>query len=281
MEYTLEDVVRLSGFSVDTIRYYQSSRLIPPPRHRGRKAVYTDEHLDRLRIINRAAERGLPLKIIREVFSNEETLVSDDALLTAVEKQLARPCYTRAEMAKLLGVSEKLLRLVENRGLADPLEEGDASLRYSDDDLRIARDALKLIEHGFPLTSLLSTAMQHDRAMRKTAAAAISLFHKHARGKRSGGARVDAEHAAEVFRELFPIITSLVAHHFQRVLVGEALKQLKRTGENETLQVARRSIGQAWAALRMSGARMALAALSGEPGSGMAKPFDGQNERST
>jgi DNA-binding transcriptional MerR regulator len=275
-------VVRLSGFSVDTIRYYQSSRLIPPPRHRGRKAVYTDEHLDRLRIINRAAERGLPLKIIREVFSNEETLVSDDALLTAVEKQLARPCYTRAEMAKLLGVSEKLLRLVENRGLADPLEEGDASLRYSDDDLRIARDALKLIEHGFPLTSLLSTAMQHDRAMRKTAAAAISLFHKHVRGtKRSGGARVDAEHAAEVFRELFPIITSLVAHHFQRVLVGEALKQLKRTGENETLQVARRSIGQAWAALRMSGARVASAALSGEPGSGMARPFDGQNERST
>jgi DNA-binding transcriptional MerR regulator len=266
MEYTLEDMVRLSGFSVDTIRYYQSLRLIQPPRHRGRKAVYTDEHLDRLRIINRAAERGLPLKIMREVFSSEEKLASDDALLTAVEKQLARPCHTRAEMAKLLGVSEKLLRLVENRGLADPLEEGDASLRYSDDDLRIARDALKLIDHGFPLTSLLSIAMQHDRAMRKTAAAAISLFHKHVRGRKRGhGARADAEHAAQVFRELFPIITSLVAHHFQRVLAGEALKQLKRTGENETLQVARRSIGQAWAALRMSAAHTALAALPGEP----------------
>ena len=281
MEYTLEDMVRLSGFSVDTIRYYQSLRLIQAPRHRGRKAIYTDEHLDRLRIINRAAERGLPLKIMREVFSKEEKLASDDALLTAVEKQLARPCHTRAEMAKLLGVSEKLLRLVENRGLADPLEQGDASLRYSDDDLRIARDALKLIEHGFPLTSLLSVAMQHDRAMRKTAAAAISLFHKHVCGRKRGDARVDAEHAAQVFQELFPIITSLVAHHFQRVLAGEALKQLKRTGENETLQVARRSIGQAWAALRMSGARMALAALPGEPGSGMARPFDRQNERST
>jgi DNA-binding transcriptional MerR regulator len=281
MEYTLEDMVRLSGFSVDTIRYYQSLRLIQAPRHRGRKAVYTEEHLDRLRIINRAAERGLPLKIMREVFSKEETLASDDALLTAVEKQLARPCHTRTEMAKLLGVPEKLLRLVENRGLADPLEQGDASLRYSDDDLRIARDALKLIEHGFPLTSLLTVAMQHDRAMRKTAAAAISLFHKHVCGRKRGDGTRDAEHAAEVFRELFPIITSLVGHHFQRVLAGEALKQLKRTGEDETLQVARRSIGQAWAALRMSGARMALAALPGGPGSGRARPFDVQSERST
>ncbi len=272
MEHTLEDLVRLSGFSVDTIRYYQSSRLISPPRHRGRKAVYTDEQLDRLRIISRAAKRGFPLKIIREVFSNVGKGVSGDALLTTVEQQLARPCYTRAEMAKLLGVSEKLLRLVENRGLADPLGEGDASLRYSDDDLRIARDALKLIELGFPLTSLLSIAMQQDLAMRKTAAATISLFHKQVRErKRGGGSRLDAEHAAEVFRELFPIITSLVAHHFQRVLVGEALKQLKRTGENETLQIARRSIGQAWAALRMSDARSALAAPSGEPESGMAK----------
>jgi len=272
MEYTLEDMVRLSGFSVDTIRYYQSLRLIQPPRHRGRRAVYTDEHLDRLRIINRAAERGFPLKIMQEVFSHEEKPGSDDALLMAVEKQLARPCHTRAEMAKLLGVPERLLRMVENRGLADPLQEGDASLRYSDDDLRMARDALKLVEHGFPLTSLLSVAVQHDRAMRKTAAAAIALFHKHIRGKKRGAsARVDAEYSAEVFRELFPIVTSLVAHHFQRLLAAEALKQLKRKGEDETLQIARRSIGQAWAALRVSGARLAQAALPDKRGSGVAR----------
>lgn len=35
MEYSLEDIVRLSGLSVDTIRYYQTLRLIPPPAHKG------------------------------------------------------------------------------------------------------------------------------------------------------------------------------------------------------------------------------------------------------
>jgi DNA-binding transcriptional MerR regulator len=245
MEYSLEEIVRLSGFTVDTIRYYQSLRLLPRPRHKGRKAVYGDEHLDLLRVINRAAERGLPLKIVREVLAKEKKLASDDALLAAVERQLAKPCYTRAEMAKLLGIPDKLLKLVESKGLADPLEEGEDSLRYSEDDLRIARDALKLLKHGFPLTTLLEIAIKHDHAMRKTARASIALFHGQLY-KRKTHDIAEAEARAEVFRELFPVVTSLVAHHFQRVLVGEALKQLKRTGAKETLQVARKSIGQAW-----------------------------------
>ena len=245
MEYSLEEIVRLSGFTVDTIRYYQSLRLLPRPRHRGRNAVYSDEHLDLLRVINRASERGLPLKIVKQVLAKEKKLASDDALLAAVERQLAKPSYTRGEMAKLLGIPEKLLKLVESMGLVDPLEEGEDSLRYSNDDLRIARDALKLIQHGFSLTTLLEIAIKHDRAMRKTARASISLFHGQlCKGKTHGIA--EAESRAEAFRELFPVVTSLVAHHFQRVLVGEALKQLKRSGANETLQVARKSIGQAW-----------------------------------
>lgn len=251
MEYSLEEIVRRSGFTVDTIRYYQSLRLLPRPRRRGRNAVYSDEHLDLLRVINRAAERGLPLKIVKEVLAKEKKLASDDALLAAVERQLATPCYTRGKMAELLGISEKLLKLVESMGLADPLEEGEGALRYSNDDLRIARDALKLLQHGFPLTTLLQIAIKHDQAMRKTARASISLFHGQLR-KRKTHDIIEAESRAEIFRELFPIVTSLVAHHFQRVLVSEALKQLKRSGTEQTLQIARKSIGQAWLPTRSS-----------------------------
>ena len=251
MEYSLEDIVRLSGLSVDTIRYYQTLRLIPPPAHKGRKAVYDDGHLDRLRLVRRASEQGLPLRVTKDLLSKHERLESNRELLTAVQKQLAAPCYTSADMAKLLGVPERLLRLVESRGLADILDEKNGPPRYSEDDLRIARDALKLLNCGFPLGKLLALAMKHDRAVRKTATAAISLFHKHVRKKRSGTNREEAEKAAKVFQEIFPIVTSLVAHHFQRVLVSEALRQLKRGGEEETLSVARRSIGEVWASLRI------------------------------
>jgi DNA-binding transcriptional MerR regulator len=245
MEYSLEEIVRLSGFTVDTIRYYQSLRLIPRPQHRGRNAVYSDEHLDRLRVINRASERGLSLKLVKEVLAKETHLGSDDAMLSVVERQLAKPSHTRGEMAKVLGTPEKLLKLVESMGLVDPLEEGADSLRYSDDDLRIARDALKLLRRGFPLTTLLEVAIKHDRATRKTAKAAIALFHGHL-CKDKMPSVAEAESRAEVFRELFPVVTSLVAHHFQRVLVDEALKELKRCGAKESVQVARKSIGQAW-----------------------------------
>jgi len=254
MEYSLEDIVRLSGFSVDTIRYYQSLRLLPPPRHKGRNAVYSDQHLDLLRVISHASERGLPLKIVKEVLAKEKKLASDDALLAAVERQLAKPCYTRAEMAELLNIPEKLLKLVEGMGLIDPLEEGEDSLCYSNDDLRIARDALKLIQHGFSLSALLEIAIKHDRAIRRTARASIALFHGQVR-KRKSPDIAEAESRAEVFREIFPVVTSLVAHHFQRVLVGEALKQLKRSGAKETLQIARKSIGQAWLPTRSSSPR--------------------------
>jgi DNA-binding transcriptional MerR regulator len=251
MEYSLEDTVRLSGLSVDTIRYYQTLRLIPPPAHKGRKAVYDDRHLDRLRIIRRASEQGFPLRVTRDLLSKHERFKSNRELLAAVQKQLAAPCYTSADMAKLLGVPERLLRLLESRGLADVLDERNGSLRYSEDDLRIARDALKLLNRGFPLSKLLALAMKHDQAMRKTATAAISLFHKNVRKGRSGVNREEAEQAAKVFQEIFPIVTSLVAHHFQRVLVSEALKQLKRGGDEDTLAVARRSIGEVWASLRL------------------------------
>jgi hypothetical protein len=44
MDYSLEDIVQLSGLSVDTIRCYQTLKLIPAPAHKGRKAVVDDRH---------------------------------------------------------------------------------------------------------------------------------------------------------------------------------------------------------------------------------------------
>ena len=249
MEYSLEEIVQLSGLSVDTIRYYQTLRLIPPPAHRGRKAVYDDRHRDRLRIIRRASEQGLSLRVTKDLLSKHDRLESNRELLSAVQKQLAVPCYTSADMARLLEIPQRLLRLIESRGLADVLDESNGPLRYSEEDLRIGRDALKLLKCGFPLGRLLPLAIKHDRAMRKTATAAIALFHKRVRSGRSGAHREEAEQAANLFQEIFPIVTSLVAHHFQRVLVSEALKQLKREGQEETLAVARQSIGKVWASL--------------------------------
>jgi DNA-binding transcriptional MerR regulator len=149
MEYSLEDIVRLSGLSVDTIRYYQTLRLIPAPTHAGRKAVYDDRHRDRLRIIRRASGQGFPLRVTRELLSKHERLESNRDCWQRFKSNSRRPAIPARTWPSCCEFPSGLLRLIESRGLADVLDERNGPLRYSEDDLRIARDALKLLSSGY------------------------------------------------------------------------------------------------------------------------------------
>ena len=57
-EYRMEELARLAGISVRTLRFYRERKLIPPPRREGRIAWYDDHHLARLRTITALLERG-------------------------------------------------------------------------------------------------------------------------------------------------------------------------------------------------------------------------------
>ncbi|MGW1839199.1 MerR family transcriptional regulator [Streptomyces sp. NPDC002067] len=66
-EYRIEDLARLSGATVRTIRAYQDRGLLPRPERRGRANVYGDAHLARLRQITDLLERGYTLASIKEL----------------------------------------------------------------------------------------------------------------------------------------------------------------------------------------------------------------------
>jgi DNA-binding transcriptional MerR regulator len=262
MEFEVADLASAAGVSVDTIRFYQTGGLLPLPGRSGRKAVYTDEHLDRLRLIRSMASKGLSLKAIRLLLEREPDAAggaasrSDTALLAALEEEADGATYTGDELAEALGVPTTLIRSVEAAGLAEGLEDAQGRSRYGDGDLAAARGALRLLGYGFPLASLLALAVRHDRAVRKTCDAAIDLFDDHVR-KKQGVARSarpeglegaasrahdedpeNGEEVAAAFRELLPVVTAIVAHHFQRVLVGRALRRLRRKGDSSTLSFA-------------------------------------------
>lgn len=239
MTYPLNELVRLSGIPVDTIRYYQSIRLLPSPGREGRNAMYDDTHLDRLRLVKSMAARGFSLKVIGMLLEKSARADSDRALLTAIEEETALTGYDGEEAARKLGIPHALLASVERAGLAEAQEQPDGSTRYSEADLRAARGALKILGYGFPLTRLLALAVKHDRAIRRTVDDAIDLFDRYVR-KHGHGREADPEAIARAFKEILPIVTGLVAHHFQRVLVNRALKRLKRSGEHEPLKVALR-----------------------------------------
>ena len=54
-----------AGVSARTVRYYIVEGLLPPPEGAGLGAMYTQAHLDRLRLILRLKDTYLPLKEIR------------------------------------------------------------------------------------------------------------------------------------------------------------------------------------------------------------------------
>ncbi len=238
MEYEVADLAAAAGVSIDTVRFYQTGGLLPLPGRSGRKAVYTAEHLERLRLIRSMADKGLSLKAIRLLLDRHpDSTRTDTALLAALEEETQGPAYSGDELAAQLGVPASLIRAVEEAGLAEGQENDDGRRRYTGGDLAAARGAVRLLGYGFPLARLLALAVRHDRAIRKTCDSAIDLFDDHVRKKR-GAAEENGEEVARAFRELLPLVTAVIAHHFQRVLVNQALRRLRKKGDASTLSFA-------------------------------------------
>ena len=61
----LPELARLAGVSTRTVRFYIQQGLLPAPESRGPGARYSDEHLDRLRLIKHLQREHLPLAEIR------------------------------------------------------------------------------------------------------------------------------------------------------------------------------------------------------------------------
>ena len=66
-EYTIDELAAETRVPSRTIRYYQSKGALQKPEIRGRKAVYSEAHRERLRLIGLLQDRGLRIKAIRDL----------------------------------------------------------------------------------------------------------------------------------------------------------------------------------------------------------------------
>ena len=92
--FTIEELAAETDTSIRTVRYYIAENLLPGPGARGKSAVYTEDHLQRLRLIRLLTERRTPLADIRDLMAR----VSDEEIraLLAEEESFTQ---TRAERA--------------------------------------------------------------------------------------------------------------------------------------------------------------------------------------
>ncbi len=236
---SLSELVRRSGFPVDTIRYYQRIGLLDAPRRRGRNAHYQQSHLNRLRKIRSMARQGLPLRVIKTMLARGAKAGPNRALLAAVRAEANPARYTSEQFAKALGIPRGLADLIEGCALRELLQDETGGVAYSETDLIAARGVVQILDYGIPVTKLLALALKHHSATAETIDEAIDLFDQYIRPQHGNDRERGADAIADIFRETFPLVVSLIAHHFHRLLVGRALKRLKQSGDEEAFIAAR------------------------------------------
>lgn len=241
----VEELSTRADVSVDTIRFYQKRRLLPPPEREGRIAWYGSPHVERLREIRELQERGLSLALIRRLVSGELD-PADEPLAEAVASvgddpgQEFEELLTQEELAERSGVPAALVEAIVREGLLVPRRhDGDA--RFTSADVAIVGSGLRLLETGLPMPELLALARRHHAATRVIAEESVELFDAHVRTPLRNADLTDDERAERLvaaFRVLLPAVTELVAHHFQRVLLEVALEHLESVGEPAELAAA-------------------------------------------
>ena len=235
----VEELARRADCSVDTIRFYQKRRLLPPPRRDGRIAWYSDAHVERLTQIKELQTRGLSLALIRRLLDGGLD-AADAPLAAAVADASGGELLTLAELATRAGVPVELLDAVAEQGLLVPRRR-DGIEGYAAGDADIVTAGLELLGAGLPLADLLTLARRHHDSTREIAEDAVAMFDEHVRAPLRDSDLPDDARAAQLvaaFRTLLPNVTTLVSHHFRDVLLDVAQEHLESVGEPAELLAA-------------------------------------------
>jgi DNA-binding transcriptional MerR regulator len=232
VRYRVEQLAAECDVSVDTVRYYQSRGLLPPPEREGRVAWYDQRHADRIREVRALRGKGLTLAAISRVLGDGlERPDADLAVAVAVARGEADPDELLAleGFAARSGVPASLIQAVEREGI-ELGRSVDGEERYTAADIDMVRGALRLLEYGLPLGELLALARETNDVMVRLAERAVELFDEHVRKPildSSGSEEEAAAQLVEAFDALLPAVTNLVANHFRRVLLASAEHRLE------------------------------------------------------
>jgi len=232
VRYRVEQLAAACDVSVDTVRYYQSRGLVPPPVREGRVAWYEESHAERIREVRALRGKGLTLAAISRVLGDGlERPDADLAAAVSAARGETDPdeLLSLEDFASRSGVPASLIQAVEREGIKlGRTVEGEE--RYTASDIDMVRGALRLLEYGLPAGELLSLARDTNDAMVRLAGRAVELFDEHVRKPiidTAGSAEAAAEQLVEAFDTLLPAVTNLVANHFRRVLLVGAKERFE------------------------------------------------------
>lgn len=212
-EYRIDDLARAAGTTVRNVRVYQDRELLPPPRREGRRAIYSDGHLVRLRLIINMLERGYAFAQIHEMLTAWETGRSLGDVL-GLEDAMGRSWTEHApkvvslsqlrEMFKGELTQENIRRALD----LDLLERWGA--RFVAPSPQLLEAGGELVQLGVPLAKVLDLAEQLQTDVDHVASVLVSQVREHVLRIGAGvtPTEEEAERFSDVIRRLRPLVLS-------------------------------------------------------------------------
>lgn len=228
----IDELARRAGMTVRTVRMYQERGLLPAPERHGRRAAYREEHLIRLRLVQRLADRGYSLAAIKDLTAAWDSqhglghvLGLEGAVVEPLQQEPARR-YTAEELAELFPDDEDL------SGLTRAIEIG---LLVVDGEEFVAPNpgmvdaGVQLVTAGMPLDAALDLAAATMTAADDLAARFVAAFVDHiwqpfeAAGEPDADVPTMARQIREQRALAVKAVASVVAHamdvHTDRVIM--------------------------------------------------------------
>ncbi|MEU6767172.1 MerR family transcriptional regulator [Streptomyces sp. NPDC046853] len=166
----MEELAKVAGITVRTVRFYRERGLIPPPRREGRIAWYDDHHLARLRTIAALLERGHTLSGIAELAEAFENGRDVGELLGIGEPTEETPVrVTPEELADRFAGEVTPENLAAAMDLGYLGTDGDEIVHVS---RRLLDVSSALVREGIPLAAVLEAGQR----VREHADALAELF---------------------------------------------------------------------------------------------------------
>lgn len=168
--WRIDDLAQRAAITVDTIRYYQRERLLPPAERHGRSNLYGPEHLERLERIKELQARRFSLAAIRALLADQR-----EDLLEGIFSGREGRTYTLAELIERSGVDPEVVDELRGSGLLrDPAEYGRDA--YDTDDLDLLSTMGALHRLGIPANALVEIGRIYAEGIDATQRRIVDLF---------------------------------------------------------------------------------------------------------
>jgi DNA-binding transcriptional MerR regulator len=111
-EYTIGQLAKAGGCTVQAVRYYEKAGLLPPPpRTGGNHRIYDQTRMDRLTFLRHARQLGFPLKSIRALMTLADAPSHDCAVADRIASEHLREVESRIERLEVL--KAELMRMLD------------------------------------------------------------------------------------------------------------------------------------------------------------------------